>query len=84
MSYDYCRKFAGQKIPFSTMVLYTSLAEVEHCKVNGRTIVQVPTLVYIANFVAANPYPRKFIYMSCPAVKPTGLLYVWEVIRIRP
>lgn len=54
------------------MVVYTSLAEIENCRLNGQTGAQVPTLVYVSNFVAANPYPHKFLYISCLAPIPTG------------
>ncbi|CAM6082296.1 unnamed protein product [Calypogeia fissa] len=48
------------------MVAWTSLAEVEDFRAAGKTVTFDPSLVWLVNYDAPNPYPRKFTYSSCP------------------
>jgi hypothetical protein len=51
---------------------WTSLSEVEESRGNGDSCTFPAACVWIANFVAPNPYPRRFVYQACPERLPSG------------
>lgn len=56
----------------SIMVSWTSLAEVENSKNAGTAMKFDPAIVWVVNYVAPYPFPRKFVYGSCPERDETG------------
>lgn len=48
------------------MAEWVSLSDVEEKRAKGITMQFPPCLVWAANYTARNPYPRKFVYSSCP------------------
>jgi hypothetical protein len=56
------------------MVSWTSLAEVEEMRSSGKSVVFAPASVLVVNFIAPNPYPRRFMYLSCPYRHKSGKL----------
>lgn len=54
------------------MVCWTTLADVEQSRCRGKTETFPPAIAWVVNYVAPNPWPRKFIYSSCPHRYRTG------------
>ncbi|CAM6091867.1 unnamed protein product [Calypogeia fissa] len=52
----------------------TPLAVVERSREQGLTFTFPPAEVYVTNYVAPSPYPRKFTYSACPKRLGTGRL----------
>lgn len=56
----------------TSMADWTPLYEVEEGRLSGRVFTYGPCLVWAANYVARNPFPRKFMYRACSHVTENG------------
>lgn len=50
------------------------MLDVEQSRIDGEEQTFAPALVWIVNFAARNPYPRRFVYASCPERLDSGCI----------